>query len=229
LTILKINTILLDIATRLCYIIAMITDETRNQKQTEVVMVTNLYQYNDLTHTLTDGRIATITSLYASKHATPGGIVNCVEGVIDGNKYMINIDNKPSLRDAISAEISRRKADLLARVPGLCELEAARNADYDYHQGVQNMMGDESNDGVRPPKRPATTAAEVAAKYPEAVAYLHIIAYADAQSASNVGFNRRCAAKLGIVALNNGSTPTEAKKIMDAAFEAAEKNSPYND
>jgi hypothetical protein len=202
----------------------------KTKNQTEVVVahyVTNLYQYPDPTYTLADGRVATITSLYTSNRQTPDGMRDCAEGVIDGKKYTIRTDNKPGLVAMLAAEIARREADLLAKVPGIQELLAARAARSDYHEAMQDMMDDES--GVRPPKAPAVSAEAVAAQYPEAVAYLRIIAYADADSASNVGYNRRRAADAGIEALNSGSTPTEAKKIMDAAFEAAEKNSTYND
>jgi len=80
--------------------------------------------------------------------------------------------------DAAEAE-RRAKAEALARnVPGLEELREVYAEEDAYRHAFNRMMADEQNDGVRPPRKPARSGAEVAARYPRAAVYLKAECYA---------------------------------------------------
>jgi hypothetical protein len=60
----------------------------------------------------------------------------------------------------------------LASIKGLAELEAAVSDRQRYAEEFEQMMEDEQNDGVRPPRRCIANLGELSARYPRASAYL---------------------------------------------------------
>jgi hypothetical protein len=76
---------------------------------------------------------------------------------------------------ALDAEIARECA-----IEGLEELRAARADEDRYQRQFTQMMGDEYNDGVNPPRAPKAESRLVAARYPRAAMYLAAESYAGA-------------------------------------------------
>lgn len=72
---------------------------------------------------------------------------------------------------AAEARVQERRAKIEA-IDGLKDLERCKEAWDSYHRAFYRMMSDQDNDGARPPKCPAHTVEELAAKYPRASAYL---------------------------------------------------------
>jgi len=82
------------------------------------------------------------------------------------------------------------EAKLKANVPGLDELRAAYEQEYEAFARMMDMMDDEQNDGARPPK-PAANPAELAVKYPVAAAYLKAEAWSMASHYAKAAAGRK--------------------------------------
>lgn len=77
----------------------------------------------------------------------------------------------------LAAECEAEQARLEAAVPGVHALRAAYDGETAYQDAFERMMADEQNDGVNPPRRPASNSDELAAQYPRAVVYLRAEGY----------------------------------------------------
>lgn len=74
--------------------------------------------------------------------------------------------------DLSSEKREEKEAKKKLNIIGLAELEKII-VDWDWYQECLNqMMENEMNDGVNPPRRPKTEVAEIAKKYPVAAAYI---------------------------------------------------------
>lgn len=88
---------------------------------------------------------------------------------------------------------ARRMAELF---PGLDELRAARNDEARYQEQFNRMMEDEANDGVNPPRPVRVHYADIAPKYPAAVAYLRAGSYSLAKHYAKAGAGSRAIKRL---------------------------------
>ena len=112
--------------------------------------------------------------------------------------------------DEINAAARKAEQDRLSlHVPGMDVLCAAHNAEEYYQRGFERMMEDGDNDGVRPPRRPATDAAEIARQYPRAAVYLRSEAYECASHDAKASAGRKAKELLA-----SGGSIEEAKKIL---------------
>lgn len=110
------------------------------------------------------------------------GMLGSVEGFvcrghIDGKDTVICAQIPKKDWDVFTAGV---KAELLANVPGLKDLQDAIDAEIHYAHEFEAMMDDEQNDGVRPPKLPVVKSSDIAALYPVAAAYIKAERYESA-------------------------------------------------
>lgn len=98
-------------------------------------------------------------------------------GVNEGGYDVITLDE---WQDREAKAIRAERQALETSIPGLAELQAARDEWATYHRDFKRMMEDGDNDGARPPRRPTIDADEVAAQYPLAAAYLLAQSYSHA-------------------------------------------------
>ena len=103
----------------------------------------------------------------------------CLKCSIDSIRQMLANKPMPEIKGVIreaanlaDERAAAKNAKIKANIPGLDELQACVNDWDNYHEGFNQMMEDEDNDGVNPPKRPAKEVAGVAAQYPIASAYV---------------------------------------------------------
>ena len=137
---------------------------------------------------------------------------------IHGTLHVLRKSALHVLQHAVRAETAKAeaaaaaKAETLRRnVPGIEELEAARNAEARYDRAFGRMMDDEDNDGARPPAAPkGPSAREMAAKYPRAALYLKAEGYWLGSHDARVAAGER-AMKL----LAEGGSEEEARKVLD--------------
>lgn len=114
-------------------------------------------------------------------------------------------------RRVIDAETLDEHNRMLAAIPGIQELRAAREAEERYSAAFTRMMEDSLNDGANPPKRPSVSADDVATKYPLAALYLRAESYAD----SDHPVKRTAGCKAKAILLDGGSE-SEAKRLLDS-------------
>ena len=79
---------------------------------------------------------------------------------------------------------------------GLDALRAAYNDEERYHREMAQMMEDEDNDGVRPPRPVSVASATLAVQYPAAAAYLLAEAYTLAANYAKAGAGDRAIKRL---------------------------------
>lgn len=164
------------------------------------------------------GRIE-ITDIYP--HKNNGEMV--VEGKDDGGReWKIRLEGKDSLKKEIEEEKQRREREFAILVPGIKEYEEAIDEIDNYHYLSNRMMDDENNDSARPPKTPRYTEKEVRSMYPQAHAYVHIIACAENVSMSQIGYVRSTAGKRAIERILNGMSPVGSAKTMDKEINSVE-------
>jgi hypothetical protein len=80
-------------------------------------------------------------------------------------------------QEEIGSRIAAEDAAERAAIPGVAELRAAKEDEERYRREFAQMMEDEQNDGVRPPRCAKVSVAEVAKRYPRAAVYLRAEAY----------------------------------------------------
>ena len=114
-----------------------------------------------------------------------GGLVIMDAGEWDKAEY----ERKAAERDAKA----RRMADLF---PGLDELRAALADEDRHHRQFERMMEDEDNDGARPPEPVKVHYADIAPRYPAAVAYLVAEGYSMAHNYAKSGAGDRAVRRL---------------------------------
>lgn len=90
-------------------------------------------------------------------------------GINEGGREVIT-QAEMTKRSKIAQE--QRAAALIAACPGLDVLRAAYNDVSRYHDQMERMMEDESNDGARPPKPIKGDVDALRVQYPAAAAYL---------------------------------------------------------
>lgn len=113
------------------------------------------------------------------------------------------------LADVRAAGLAAEKARLAEHVPGLDALRSAYNVEEGYDRAFTAMMEDEDNDGVRPPRKPATDAAALAAQYPRAALYLKADAYSCAAHDCKASAGRKA-----MDLLASGGTIEQAEHIL---------------
>ena len=125
------------------------------------------------------------------------------ETEVGGQKIFATLADKPDLQAAVENyeaglrnQVAARQAALEANVPGVTEVLAAASAAYNeearYSNAFEEMMGDESNDGARPPRAfdesLGRRLAELTTTYPRAALYLRAKEQAEsAHWADNTG------------------------------------------
>ncbi|NJO00401.1 MAG: hypothetical protein HC880_00800 [Bacteroidia bacterium] len=126
---------------------------------------------------------------------------------IAGKDTLIAADTRPDLVDMVAANKADYEARFEGRYPGIYDLVSAINAESAQYEAVHRMMDDEHNDGVNPPRNnhALTVLDQAQKKYPIAGAYLSILRYADADPASDIGFNRRCWGNDALAAIEAGA------------------------
>lgn len=106
------------------------------------------------------------------------------------------------IKAQLNAEKAAKEAADKARqnkieaIEGLKEIRAAINAQARYREELVQMMEDEDNDGIRPPKRPDPDIAALKAKYPRAAAYIKAENYSCAEHYAKADAGRAALEKI---------------------------------
>jgi hypothetical protein len=117
---------------------------------------------------------------------------------------------EPRSRAESKARRQREAAALEAVAPGVAELKAAIEDHEQYAHEFEEMMEDEDNDGVRPPKLPTSDVAALEARYPVAALYLTAQAYL---LASN--HHKYSAGKRASEIIESGGSIEEARQVLE--------------
>jgi len=120
-------------------------------------------------------------------------------------------------RDERNAYRQARRAKV-AEIPGLAALRAAVAERNRYRDAMREMMEDEDNDGVNPPRQPTADFSQLIASFPRAWAYLRAEEMAAAANYSKSAEGRRALAEIV-----NGAGP-EALAAAEARWADTARN-----
>ncbi len=138
-------------------------------------------------------------------------------GKIQANKEIVKL---------VEDEKKRKEKELLMRCPGLDELLSSINRDDNHYEDFQKAM--ESGDGMLPSRPVGISPEEARKSYPEAAAYLKLLKLADANPASEIGYIRRTAGKVGLEKMRAGVSPSECLSDVMAEIENRTNTPAYN-
>lgn len=136
-----------------------------------------------------------------------------------GSKGKIEIDKMPGLQDLIKSNRDKLEAAFVAKYPNMDKLLDIIKGHAAADEEFNRMM--ESGDSVLKLTRPEITIETARELYPEEAAYMDILAFADANPSSKIGFIRRCAGELAVDLLLSGAAATMA--LIRAEEEIAQK------
>lgn len=130
----------------------------------------------------------------------------------DGRPVEAATDNENSkiFLGIIAQAATFREDALESNVPGLSALREARDAAEEYREAINQMMDDESNDGVFPPEKPSSDPAAMAAEFPRAALYLKAEGYSCASNDRKASAGSRA-----MQILAEGGSEDEARAVLD--------------
>jgi len=114
----------------------------------------------------------------------------------------------------------RKATDPRNVIEGYAEIKAAYADVVRYHQEFNDMMDDEYNDGVNPPKPIAVKPEEIEAKYPRAAAYVEAENYGKASNYDKANSGEKAMKRI-IAGENHETVIAEMKTEWLAAAEKA--------
>lgn len=136
-------------------------------------------------------------------------------GIVLPAEIALDIDELSRNAKKIVDDADALHAQQLASIDGLSELQGAINAWMQYGADLERMMGDEYNDGVRPPHKPTVSITALRAKYARAAAYIDAQTFADADH-----YAKAAAGRTAMQAILTGEDHTAAMATMQAAWTA---------
>jgi hypothetical protein len=158
-----------------------------------------------------------IRSIYSPRAGTRDGNPT----ITDGESITILIPQE--VVDFIVAEFGRQRLEIENRdgarrnriqaIPGLAELRKALADEERYEQAFREMMEDEQNDGVHPPRAPMVDAATLANQYPAAWALIQCEHMQRAANYAKAGAGRRAIERIG-----DGADPVQALAQAEAEW-----------
>jgi len=138
------------------------------------------------------GSIVSVTVLRAIDGGSPVGA-----------KGKMSLTALPGLDKLIQTELARREEEFLSKYPGIDELLSIINGQAESYEDMQRMMETESR--VTFKAAPEMSVEDAKKMYPLAAAYLHLLALADADPSSQIGFIRRQAGEKAFLKIEEGS------------------------
>jgi len=122
----------------------------------------------------------------------------------------LDSENSKTFLGIIAMAATIREDVLESAIPGLRSLREALNAEEEYREAINQMMDDESNDGVSPPTKPSSDSSALATASPRAALYLKAENYYYASNDRKVSAGRKA-----MQILTEGGSEDEARAVLD--------------